>query len=89
MGYTGSQRLPSVLERGSRWHDVAYWAVLLAACAVFLVMNVLTTFKEDDMAFSLVEGEWTPVHNVLDLLRSHINLFEHANGRTAVLRLVG
>ena len=85
MGYTGSQRLPSVLERGSRWHDVAYWAVLLAACAVFLVMNVLTTFKEDDMAFSLVEGEWTPVHNVLDLLRSHINLFEHANGRTANL----
>lgn len=85
MEYTGPQRLPSILDRHGRWHDLAYWAVLLGACVVFLVMNVLTTFKEDDMAFSLVEGEWTPVHSLLDLLRSHVNLFYHANGRTANL----
>ena len=85
MVHIDSQRLPSVLDRHSRWHGVAYWAVLLGACAVFLVMNMLTTFKEDDMAFSLIEGEWTPVRSLLDVVRSHFNLFEHANGRTANL----
>lgn len=50
-----------------------------------MVMNVLTTLKEDDMAFSLVEGEWTPVGSIFDLLRSHANVFSHANGRTANL----
>ena len=68
-----------------RWHDAAYWAVLLGACAVFMAMNVLTTFKEDDLAFSLIEGEWTPARSLLDVLRSHGNLYLHANGRTANL----
>ena len=68
-----------------RWHDAAYWAVLLGACAVFMAMNVLTTFKEDDMAFSLIEGEWTPARSLLDVLCSHGNLYLHANGRTANL----
>ncbi len=64
---------------------MAYWSVLLLACVVFLVMNVLTTLKEDDMAFSLVEGVWTPVRSLLDVVRSHANLFVDANGRTANL----
>jgi len=58
---------------------------MIAACAVFLVMNVLTTIKEDDMAYSLIEGVWTPVHTLLDVLRSHANHFADANGRTANL----
>ena len=58
---------------------------MLVACVVFLVMNQFTTLKEDDMAFSLIEGEWTPVHSLLDVLRSHGNLYLHANGRTANL----
>ena len=37
------------------------------------------------MAFSLIEGEWAPVHSLLDVLRSHSNLYLHANGRTANL----
>jgi hypothetical protein len=68
-----------------RYHDAAYWALMIAACAVFLVMNVLTTIKEDDMAYSLIEGEWAPVHTLLDVLRSHANHFADANGRTANL----
>jgi len=48
-------------------------------------MNVLTTIKEDDMAYSLIEGVWAPVHTLLDVLRSHANHFADANGRTANL----
>ena len=48
-------------------------------------MNVMTTFKEDDMAYSLIEGVWTPIHTLLDALRSHVNHFADANGRTANL----
>lgn len=68
-----------------RYHDVAYWALMIAACAVFFAMNVMTTFKEDDMAYSLIEGVWTPIHSLLDALRSHVNHFADANGRTANL----
>jgi len=70
---------------GFRWHDVAYWLLLTLACAVFFVMNVLTTMKEDDMAFSLIEGVWTPIRSLHDVLRSHAHLFVDANGRTANL----
>ncbi len=37
------------------------------------------------MAFSLVEGVWTPVRSLHDVIRSHANLFVDANGRTANL----
>lgn len=37
------------------------------------------------MAYSLIEGVWTPVHTLLDVLRSHANHFADANGRTANL----
>ena len=50
-----------------------------------LVMNVLTTFKEDDLAFTLVEGEWTPVRSLLDVLRSHAIHYTGTNGRLADL----
>lgn len=66
-----------------RWHDVAYWGILLLACVVFWVMNCLTPFKEDDMAFTLVEGEWRPVSTLLDILRSHATHMVHTNGRLA------
>ena len=64
-------------------HDLAYWGLLVVACVVFLVMNVLTTLKEDDLAFSLIEGVWQPVDSLLDLFRSHYNHFIDSNGRTA------
>ena len=58
---------------------------MLLACAAFLVMNVLTTLKEDDMGFTLIDGEWTPVQSLADLLRSHCNHYVGTNGRTADL----
>lgn len=68
-----------------RWHDAAYWCLLAVSCAAFLVMNVLTTLKEDDLAFSLIEGVWTPIDSLWDLVRSHVNHFVDSNGRTANL----
>lgn len=67
------------------WHDIAYWTLMAVACAVFLLMNVLTTLKEDDLAYSLVEGPWTPVHTVADWLRSFAYHYSHSNGRLADL----
>lgn len=75
----------SAMRMSPRWHDVAYWGLLLLAAAAFMVMNVLTTFKEDDLAFSLVEGSWEPIRSLQDVLRSHAHQFMDANGRTANL----
>jgi len=68
-----------------RWHDACYWGLLIATGIVFLVMNCLTTLKEDDMLFTLVEGEWTPVRTLMDAVRSHIYHYAHTNGRLADL----
>lgn len=72
-------------SRSGRWHDVAYWGLLVVAFAVMLVMNVLTTFKEDDLAFTLIEGVWTPVRSFADLLQSHLTHYTGTNGRLAEL----
>lgn len=59
-----------------RWHDIAYWGLLLAACVVMYVLNTLTTLKEDDMAFALVgRGTWH------DVWASQVDHFMTANGR--------
>ena len=72
-------------SRSGRWHDVAYWGLLVVAFAVMLVMNALTTFKEDDLAFTLIEGVWTPVRSFADLLLSHLTHYTGTNGRLAEL----
>lgn len=69
--------------QGSRWHDIAYWGLMALACLAFLAMNVLTTFKEDDLGFFLVDGEWTPIRTVADALRSLHNHYLGTNGRLA------
>lgn len=61
---------------GKRCHDGAYWALMLIACVIFLVMNILTTYKEDDMAFALLQGS-----SLLDMLRAQCDHFLHSNGR--------
>ncbi len=66
-----------------RWHDVAYWGLLLVACAVFYWMNLLTTFKEDDMLHSLVSGDLTHINSLSDLLHSYWNKYFILNGRTS------
>lgn len=66
-----------------QWHEVAYWGLLVVAGIVFLVMNFLTTLKEDDMLFTLVEGVWRPVSSLADTVQSHIYHYGHTNGRLA------
>ena len=62
----------------SKWHDVAYWGLLVLACVVMWVLNVLTPFKEDDMAFALIgRGSWH------DIWLSQVDHFMTANGRFA------
>lgn len=68
---------------GRRWHDIAYWGVLLAACGVFYWMNVLTPFKEDDMLHSLVIGRLSHVDSIGDLLQSYWNKYFVLNGRSS------
>ena len=68
---------------GKRWHDIAYWCIMLVACAVFYWMNVLTPFKEDDMLHSMVIGDLTHVNTFGDLLRSWHNKFLIINGRSS------
>lgn len=61
-----------------RWHDGAYWCLLLAACTVFFVMNLWTSFKEDDMEFSLLRNA-----GLMDFLRSQYDHYMTSNGRCA------
>ena len=57
--------------------------MLAVACAVFYWMNVLTTFKEDDMLHSLVSGDLTHINSLGDLLHSYWNKYFILNGRTS------
>ena len=61
-----------------RWHDVAYWGLLLVACVVMYVLNTLTPLKEDDMAFSL-----TKIGTLRDYWLSQVEHFMTTNGRFA------
>jgi len=61
-----------------RWHDAAYWVVLLAACVVMYVMNTLTPFKEDDMAYSVI-----PSGSLREFCSSLADHFMTTNGRFA------
>ena len=63
---------------GKRWHEVIYWGLLVVACLVMFVMNVMTPFKEDDMAFSLIAGG-----SLHDIWQSQVDHFMTANGRFA------
>lgn len=68
-----------------RWHDATYWGLLILACAAFLLMNVLTPYKEDDMGFTLIDGVWTRVHSLADAWQSYRNHLTNTNGRLADL----
>ena len=61
-----------------RRHDAAYWVVLLAACVVMYVMNTLTPFKEDDMAYSVI-----PSGSLREFCSSLVDHFMTTNGRFA------
>ncbi len=77
-------------RRGPRWLVVAdqalYWALMLAGCAVIMVMNYYTTLKEDDMLHATVYGtDGEPIRNLLDVLRSWWYHYLGHDGRAANL----
>ena len=75
----------SVSSRLNRWADVAYWVLLLAGCALFLLMNIYTTVKEDDLFHSMIGGgSGRPINNLLDVLRSWVEYYQY-DARTANL----
>ena len=78
-----NRHIVSQLSSSGKWHEIAYWSILVVVCTAFLVMNVLTTLKEDDLGFSLVDGEWTRIRSFADVLRSMHNHIVGTNSRTA------
>ena len=50
--------------------DALYWALLLGGCVMFLVMNLYTTLKEDDMFHTFIQGTEQPVRNLVDVVKA-------------------
>ena len=71
---SGNCRLQS--PENKRWHDVAYWGLMLVACGVMLVMNMWTSFKEDDMEFSLLRNA-----GFAEFWRAQLDHYLTTNGR--------
>ena len=66
-----------------RISNILYWTLLLVGCAVFLLMNVYTTAKEDDLFHSTIGGGSTrPINTLLDVLRSWVAYYKY-DARTA------
>ena len=59
-------------------HDLAYWGLMLAVCIVFYVLNLWTSFKEDDMEFSLLSNA-----GFADFWRARLDHYLTSNGRCA------
>ena len=71
-------RRHNIQAQASRWHDVAYWGLMLAVCVVFFVLNLWTSYKEDDMEFSMLGNL-----GLMDFLRSQYDHYMTSNGRCA------
>lgn len=68
----------SINTHATRWHDAAYWGLMLVVCILFYIMNCWTSFKEDDMEFSLLRNA-----GFMDFLRAQYDHYMTANGRCA------
>ncbi len=68
----------SIQPGTARWHDAAYWGLMSALGVVFLVLNQWTSFKEDDMEFSLLRDA-----GILDFVKAQYDHFMTSNGRCA------
>lgn len=70
--------LHQIKQQDARWHDLAYWGLLVAVCVVFYVFNLWTSFKEDDMEFSLLRNA-----GFMDFWRARWDHYLTSNGRCA------
>ncbi len=69
--------------RTSRITDVLYWILLIGGCAVFLLMNLYTTAKEDDLFHATIGGgSARPIDTLMDVLRSWVAYYQY-DARTA------
>ena len=67
-----------VPRRFKHWADILYWCLLLGGCAVFLLMNLYTPIKEDDIFHSYIGGgSGRPTNNLLDVLRSWVAYYQY------------
>ncbi len=56
--------------RANVWAEVLYWILLIGGCVVFLLMNIYTTVKEDDLFHSFIQdGSLRPIDSFLDAIR--------------------
>lgn len=69
--------------RADRINQVIYWMLLIAGCAVFLLMNIYTTVKEDDLFHSMIGGGSSrPINTLADVFRSWVEYYRY-DARTA------
>lgn len=69
--------------RADRFTQVIYWMLLIAGCAVFLLMNIYTTVKEDDLFHSMIGGGSSrPINTLADVFRSWVEYYRY-DARTA------
>ena len=62
--------------RGQRLANVIYWLLLIGGCVVFLLMNLYTTIKEDDLFHSSIGSRsLEPITGLLDVLRSWVDYY--------------
>jgi len=55
----------------SRANQIAYWVLMLAGCAVFLLMNLFTPLKEDDYFHAFIfSSDGIPIASLGDVFKS-------------------
>ncbi len=72
-----------LMDKGNRcgsckWDEVLYWVLLVGGCAVFLLMNIYTTIKEDDLFHSFIEdGSLRPIDSLSDVMRGWVAYYKY------------
>ena len=72
------KRCQTIQPGATRWHDAVYWGLMLAVCVVFYMLNLWTSFKEDDMEFSLLHDA-----GFVDFWKARWDHYLTSNGRCA------
>ena len=63
--------------RANVWAEVLYWILLIGGCVVFLLMNIYTTVKEDDLFHSFIQdGSLRPIDSFLDAIRGWVAYYQ-------------
>ena len=80
-----TRRRDDISSTGGLAANVTYWVLLAVGVAVFLLMNLYTTVKEDDLFHSTIGGGSTrSIDTLLDVLRSWVAYYKY-DARTANL----